>query len=62
MRKRDLGTEAAWNDQNKEMTRDEFQAFVEKKIQDGIEPTKVVMEMMMLQNVSLDDLTKFFNT
>ena len=43
---------AAWNDENQEMTQDEFQKYMEEKIQDGVERMKLVVETMMIQNVS----------
>ena len=33
----------------------------EKRLKRGLEPMKLVMEIMMLQNVSLGDLKSFFS-
>ena len=49
VRRPGLGDEAAWNEENKELTREEFQVYVEKGLKDGIEPMKLVVDIMRLQ-------------
>ena len=55
-RRRGLGTEASWNEANPEMTREEFREYMDRELAKGTAPTKIIMDLMMQQNISLEDL------
>ena len=55
-RRRGLGTEASWNDANHEMSREEFREYMDRELAKGTAPTKIIMDLMMQQNVSLEYL------
>ena len=51
-----MGTEAACNSENPEMTTQDFDEFMKRRLEEGVQPINVVMDLMMTMNVSLDDL------
>ena len=56
-----MGTEAMWNSENPEMTTQDFDEFMKRRLEEGVQPINVVMEIMMTMNVSLDDLQTVFS-
>lgn len=61
-RRRGMGYEAAWNEENREVTiTQEFQEYIQKAQERGLQPINMIMEIMMNMNVSLDDLQSVFS-
>jgi hypothetical protein len=57
-RRRGMG---AWNAENVEMTTQDFEEYMKRRQEDGVQPINVVMEIMMNMNVSMDDLQNVFS-
>jgi hypothetical protein len=60
-RRRGMGYEAAWNEENRELTTQEFQEYIQKAQERGLQPINIIMEIMMNMNVSLEDLHSVFS-
>lgn len=58
-RKRDVAGEPGWAPN--ELTRPEFEQYINSELQRGTEPTRLIIETMRNINVSLDDLKEFFS-
>jgi hypothetical protein len=60
-RRRGMGYEASWNQDNIEMNTFEFQQYIKLCEEQGLEPINIIMEVMMSMNVSLEDLQDTFS-